>query len=317
MDNRAAYAETGEFYDKHKKKIEKHIKSEGFRDFIKSYDIDTNSFECGMLDWYCKMMSPVYSGMIGNIQATYKSLNSITIDPDSIVKHKNFTQYKNAFSKLSKTMLAIFLAWNIMKLVAIRFADASDGYVALNHKYVLVFTAAILLGIYDDLFTWILQIQESAVKDIYGATKIKFEDIALMVFIKGGVHGLFTAFITFLAFIVFTIVFMYRFVLFGLMYVVGVLAIPTMVNDEFNYFPTWIRTIANNVVTFAMQLITFLLGYKSLIFDYDYDMGASFTVAIAFFILSLAVPSLLGQFGASTGTVRTMSTIAKYAITRR
>lgn len=110
---------------------------------------------------------------------------------------------------------------------------------------------------------------------------------------------------------------MYRFVLFGLLYVVGVLAIPTILNDEYNYFSLWIRQLINNGVTLFLQALSFSLGFQALLKNSEFGQGAFFSVAMAFFILALTIPGILGQLGASSGSGRAIGTLVRYVARKR
>ncbi|MCP1181194.1 conjugal transfer protein TraL [Bacillus sp. 1663tsa1] len=312
-----AYAKKGEFYDQNKKAIEKEIKNKDKQEFIKNYDYKDNYFDCGTFDVSCKVSGLAYESIIGTIKITYDSLKSTVIKPSDITGNKEFKKYKNGFSGLSSTMLAIFLMWQILKIYSMRYVEPDgDGFLAINEKMIMTLTAGVLLGIYDPFINWVLEFQEVIVKSVL-YEPIKMEEVVLMIFIKGSLYGFFIALIVMFVLFVFALAFMYRFVLFGLLYVVGVVAIPTALNDEYNYFSLWIRLFVNNSVTLCLQALTFSLGFMALVKNNAFGHGVSFTVAFAFFILALAIPHLLGQLGASTGTSRAIGQSVRYLSRRR
>jgi hypothetical protein len=308
-------ASEGDFYNRHKSEIESQILIKSQRDLIKKYDYELNDFNCKAFDFTCKMDAAQYKMAIGAIKLSHGGITSFVITPSLITENQVFKEFKNALGGFSTTMLAIFLMWQIMKVVASRYADASDGAIAINDKIIMVVVCAIFLGIYDDFFVWVLQFQEVLVSGVL-KDPVKTEDIILITFINGSTYGMLIAFLIMLVMLVFSIAFMYRFVLFGLLYIVGVVAIPTGVNDEYNYFSLWLRLLINNGVTLFLQALAFSLGFLALIKNNSFSMGASFSVAMAFFLLALAVPSLLGGLGSSSGSSRAIASVVRHAMRR-
>lgn len=326
-----SYAEKGDFYEKNKEKIEAAIPKENkkARQFIESYDYDTNSFDCGMTDFSCSFKSVIFEPIIGTVQMTYDGLKSTVVKPSYITGNETFVKFKNGFKSLSTTLLAIFLMWQTMKAIAVRFADGSESLNAINQKLVTVISLGILLGIYDKFFDYILTIQEILVKAVI-EDPISMYEVVLMILLYGVGYGIFIILILAGVLLIFSVTFMYRFVLFGLLYMVGVLAIPTGVNEEYNYFSLWLRILMNNIVTLFLQALCFSVGFVTLIKNdtfgintslaqnaFGYGVGISFVISLAFFVLALSIPGLLGQLGSSTGTTRAMGSMARYVAMRR
>ncbi|MEB6550212.1 conjugal transfer protein TraL [Heyndrickxia sporothermodurans] len=310
-----SFADTGDFYKDNKKAIEKKVKSKTIRKMIKNYDYDTNTFDCGTLDVMCKLNGFGYSAYIGIVKKTFNGLDIALVKPEYITKNKTFKKYKDGFNALSSSMLVVFLMWQMVKLIAQRYADAEDGMVAINDKLLTVAGAAILLGIYTNFFEWILKFQAYAVEGIL-KDSIKTKDVVLALFTNAE-YGMLLAFFIMLAFLIFPVIFMYRFILFGFLYITGVIAIPTMVNDEYNYFSIWLRLLVNNGITLFLQLLAFIIGITALIKTNDFsNYGGSFLVAMGFFMLAVAVPSLLGNLGASSGVSRGIGTAARHVMRR-
>lgn len=311
-------AEEGDFYKRKKAVIEKELAGkpyENTRDMIKSYDSKTNTFNCGTFDIACEIHSLTLSMEIGMVAKAHETISNMIVKPSAITGNSVFKGYKNGLASFATTMLAIFLMWQVMKIVASRYADSSDGTVAINDKLLMVLTCGILLGIYDDFFIWVLQFQEVVVNAVMN-DPFKKDDLIMIIFLNHFGYGFLMAVIIGAVLFVFSIAYMYRFVLFGLLYVVGVVAIPTGVNDEYNYFSLWLKTLINNGVTLFLQSLCFSIGFQALIKNNIFSKGASMSVALAFFILALAVPSILGQMGASSGSGRAIGTVVRQAMRR-
>lgn len=308
-----AYAKTGDFYNDHKEHFEDLPKQ--IKDVIKKYDYETNTFDCGWTHFYCKYSSFMYENAIGAIKAGLKTGESAIIAPWQITGNQIFNNYKNALKTSAWLMLSIFLAWNIAKIVAHRFADAEDGGVALNEKILKITVLAIILGVYETIFYKILELQYYAVQGVMG-NPVTLEDITITIFKYGSYYGLLMALLIGVTMLIFNIAFIYRFVLFGVLYIMGVVAIPTGINDEYNYFSLWLRLLVSNGVTLFLQALCFVLGVNAMFVQNAFNEGTAVVVAMAFWVLALAIPSLLGNLGASTGTSRAVGSVIR-AVTRR
>src|SRR5699024_8308918 len=96
----------------------------------------------------------------------------------------------------------------------------------------------------------------------------------------------------------------------GLFYTIGPVAIVTMVNDEYNMFSMWLKTIIARFLTLALQGLTEMLS-----FSYASNMDAIFTgdalqsgfqkiISLAFLVVGISLPALLKEFGNSSGSGR-------------
>ncbi|MCM3405458.1 conjugal transfer protein TrbL family protein [Cytobacillus oceanisediminis] len=319
-----AFAETGDFYEKHESEFEKFGYSESYKDFIKKFDSESLTFDCGKFDIDCKLSSIQYSLALGFSNFVATGTQALVLDPDSIVKDKGFTKYKDYLKDLSDIMLAIFIVWQIMIMVARRYGDPDDYPQAMNNKLFLIVSGAIFLGLYEPIFSYILKIQNMATTNLL-QSGLQRDDLFLMIFLYSPqysiVFGLFVGIIN----IIFLIALIYRFVAFAFFYIVGPVAIPTIVNEEFNYFQIWIRAIVNNLVTLFLQSLAFVISLASITGQLDFtknlpmgvDMVIGFLLACVICLFALVIPSYLGNLGASTGTGRTLGKLIRYSVIRR
>ncbi|MGR5971080.1 conjugal transfer protein TrbL family protein [Bacillus paranthracis] len=101
--------------------------------------------------------------------------------------------------------------------------------------------------------------------------------------------------------------FLYRTALAGILFIMGPLAIVTKVNDNLNFYDFWIRLWLATFLTFGMQVLAVTLGFNFLLTPpIGYGENENLFLGLAFFVLALTIPSILGQFGMSTNTTRTM-----------
>lgn len=320
----ATFAEKGDFYDKYKSRFDDANISDDYLDMVKVYDSETNSFECGTLDLQCKVQatSLVWATGLNNFVADATEL--LVLKPHLITEDRAFIRYKNYLKSLSNGMLILFIIWQIMMIVIRRFGDSDDYGQALNQKIILIFGSAILLGLYERIFAEILGIQNAVTSAILqsGLTR---DELLLMVFIYTPEYSIFFSIFLGIINIIFAIALIYRFVALGFFYVVGPVAIPTMVNDEFNYFQIWLRYVVNNIVTLFMQSIAFVLAISAMTGQFTFtrnlpvglDVVAGFLLSTVLCFFALVIPSILGNLGSSTGTGRALGRVARFAVMKK
>ncbi|WP_430510713.1 conjugal transfer protein TrbL family protein [Gottfriedia solisilvae] len=306
-----SYAKEGDFYKKYQSEFDKRIIDPNMIDLVKNYDYKTNSFDCGWTEFTCKVNSIGFQMSLGALKFAYGGLKYTVITPESIMRDEDFKKYKQALGTLSTSMLALFFLWSILSSYAKRFADPSDGFVVYNDKILLTVVACIILFEYDQVFTYLLKFQQYAVSGIIRET-IDNEELVKTLFIYGAEYGMMIAFLIAAILLIFSAAYMYRFALFGLMYMVGPVAIPTITNETYNFFNTWLGIIINNGVTLFLQVLCFSIGLRRFL-----TVGENPLLGIVFFFLALAIPGLLGSFGGGTGTARMGSEVAKHLMRRR
>jgi hypothetical protein len=321
-----ASAEKGDFYDDNKKKIDERF--DGDKDaikFIKAYDPSTNNFDCGITEISCHVMGTYYEMALGFANFVSQGTKVLVLEPDAIVKDKAFTTYKGYLKDLSTIMLSTFLLWQVIILTARRFGDPDDYPQALNGKIFSVVAGALFLGLYEIIFSNILEIQHMAVSAILESGLDK-KQLYLMIFLNSPDYSIVYGFFVGIVMIVFLIALIYRYVAFGFFYVVGPVAIPTIVNEEFNYFNVWLKAIVNNLVTLFCQSICFALALSAMLGKMNFVEGlpgygvqtvVGFLLALVFCFFALAIPSILGNLGASTGTARSLTKVVRYSMMRR
>jgi len=291
--------------------LEENLESKG----LDEYDYDSNSVDCSWYDVSCHVNgSFIFTNMVGMMKLGVNQIKEIINEGFNVITDEA-TDFKDAFQSLSWIMAAIFLMYHAMKITILYIGEPDDGMNVLQEKLWSLLGAGILLGVYPQFYGWILNFVETLNQAIL-TDRIEEYDIAIALAVNGHFYGIIIALFLAIIILVFAISFIYRFALFTLLYITGVLAIPTMINDTFNLFQVWLKTLVNNFITLTLQVVCFTLGFNQLA---SLERGAV-VYSIAFFILALSVPSILNQFGASTGASRAMSsgakTVMRYAARR-
>ncbi|GGJ77394.1 conjugal transfer protein TrbL family protein [Virgibacillus salexigens] len=285
--------------------LEETLKSQG----LDKYNYESNSIDCSWYDVSCHVNgSFIFTNMVGMMKLGIDQIQRI-MDSGFNITGSDATDFKDAFKSLSWIMAAIFLMYQAMKITILYIGDSDDGMNVLQEKLWTVLASGILLGVYPQFYDWIVKLIETVNQAIL-TEQIKEKEIAISLAVNGHFYGIIIALFLAVILVVFAISFFYRFALFTLLYVTGVIAIPTMLNDTFNLFQVWLKTLVNNFITLTLQIVCFTLGFNQLA---SLQKG-TVIYSIAFFILALSVPAILGQFGASTGSSRAMSSGAKSVI---
>ncbi|MEN0645526.1 conjugal transfer protein TrbL family protein [Alkalicoccobacillus gibsonii] len=311
-------AKSGDLYEKYKSKFDAEMDGH-YLDMVKDYDYENNTFDCGKWDLPCHIDSRILTALVGSTKLLYSGIENAVIKPSEITNNSNFRSYANGFQEIAWWMLAVFLVWQIVRIYSIRVGtpNPEDIQEALQQKIVLVVVAGILMGTYHQFVTLILNFQYEAVRAVTGGG-VTQEELASAILINVPAYGIFMAIFLAVVAIVFSIAFIYRFVLFGFCYIVGLAAIPTMLNDEYNYFSIWLRVLITNSVTLFLQTICFSFSLYSMVHKGSFlSTGIDFTVGIAFCFLAIVIPGLLGNLGGSTGTSRMMGTVGRFVTRRR
>lgn len=325
--NTKVYAGEGDFYKRNKdtfKSYENMIGKVHIEQLIKKYDFETNSFNCGTFDIYCNSRSLTYSGIVGASSFASESLKFLIRDPDMIIKDKGLSRFKGYMTTLSRSLLPLFLIWHMMVMALRRMGDPDDYHQAMNQKMLGVFGGAMFLGLYDKIFDMIFNIQNDMLRGIIKETS-NAEAFAVMVFSWGEKYSQVVMLLLVLAMAIFGMIIMYRFVALSFMFMIGPLAIATILNDEFNYFSIWWKYIWNSLVTFLLQAIAYtyciqvLTGQNAYIRSFPLLTQPPIAMSMAFVItmFALTIPSLLGNLGNSSGTGRSIGKVARMMVLKR
>lgn len=190
----------------------------------------------------------------------------------------------------------------------------ADTINVMNDKIVKIAMACILLFSYTAFFKLILAIQYRVNYGIFsylGNAEEVSNDILLNLILTGnGITFVIMVLVYALLIAVLFFQMTYTFALISLYYVVGPVAIVTMVNDEYNMFSTWFRTIISRFLTLALQGLTVVLSFSyASSMEWALDSGGDnvegvFTkiLALSFLIVGISIPSLLKEFGNSSGS---------------
>lgn len=319
-----AHAEAGDFYEKYEEEFDNPIYSDTDREFVEAYDLESNSFDCGITQIYCHANSIIYSSIIGILNFSIDGLGLVVGIKDWFIDEPKFNVYKKYLSQYSTTLFAAFIIYQIMVAYAKNFSNMEDMGNIFSNKFLVIFVGAAFLGLYNDIMKLIISIQNSASTAILKVAVDK-EAFALITFKYSTKYSILIMAVVGIIMVIFLILIGYRFVAFSVMYVLGPVAITTIANDEFNYFNIWFKYIINNAVTLIVQSLCLSFAIGSLTLQFKFlkdlpfliDMVAGIILAASFCLFALAIPMILGQLGASSGTGRAIGKMIRFASQRR
>lgn len=285
-----------------------------FVDLIKDFDYVSGNFDCGKFDILCHIVNFIFVTGTSIINFLVAPLGKLAIEPEKIIDDATFTKFNNNFNSFTTSLLAVFLIFQIMKIYVFRLTNHNDTVSVLNEKIVKVFIAGIFLFSYEYFFQLILTIQYRVNYGIFSyvsnTNEITTNMMLNLLLTPNGIMFVFMvlAYAILLAILFFQMT--YTFALIGLFYVVGPVAVVTMVNDEYNMFTMWLRTIIARFVTLSAQGLCVILSFSyatkiDWIFSMDpMENAFSKIIALSFLIVGITLPGLLKDFGNSSGSAR-------------
>lgn len=171
------------------------------------------------------------------------------------------------------------------------------------------FVAATLIGLYEPLFKVALNFQYLLVSPILNAIEVK-DSTASLIALKGLMVDSSGPIIALplmaLLMVVLTISLFFSLALFIILYIMGPIAIATMVNDDMDFFSLWLRRLVSRILTFLLQSLCIAMCFATL-FHITFDYKEAITdlmLSMAFLLVGLSVPKMLENFGDSSGAGR-------------
>lgn len=275
--------------------------------YLEKYDYETNQFDCKWHEIGCHTNSFLFTTVSGFVYGAIDSFSKFQIDADFVIGNPVYEGYMLNFKSLSWTIAGIFILWQTIKIVILYSGNGEEGMNSLYDKLIAIVTGGILLGVYGQFFDWLLELTHLLTETML-TSPVTHYDIMQVMAVNSVGYGLILMVVVSAILFVFFLSVLYRSVLFVILYITGVLAIPTIVNDQYNFFNLWLKTVVSNILTLTIQLLCFVLGIKTLV----NLQGGNMVIGMIFFIVGLSIPTLLNQFGASTGSAKAVGSSVKY-----
>lgn len=309
------FADEGDYYNNHEEFFSSAPKS--YIDFIKKYDPDQRTVTCGRFEVSCYVYKIALDSGVSAMDFIKELMKKTIISPTDIVGNPAYQAYKEGIFALSKTVLAIFIAFNAAKIMSLRMTDAADAATVWNEKIVSMMVSAFFLFVYDSIIEWILHAQELMMHEIINTINSNDMIINMInnILMGPGLFSIIVILVIGIMLIGMMLQLFYRTAFVAIFYIAGPIAIATKINDTYNFFDFWLKNFIIAFVTLALQLISIAVGLNQFLIPPSYygDTYHMFLGA-AFFILAMTLPTLLGQWGFSTGSARSVASGAKTAV---
>lgn len=320
----STFAEAGDWYTEHKAFFDgltdpRSSKApEAYVDLLKKYNQDAKTIEPGTFDVEGYIYKFMFDQSVSGINFIQNTMTKFVLKPDDLLKDATFNEYKDAVKTLAITVLSVFIMFNMVKILSYRMGDPGDGTTVMNEKIVNIFVVGIFLFLYDQFIYWIINAQDAIISGIItkGIKKeIIADTIASNMLMLPGPMSFIAFLVVAILFIILVLQFYYRVAFVGLLYMFGPIAIATKMNDTYNFFDFWLKTLVSSFLTLILQMAAVAVGISKIyaVPEY-YGDTMSFFVGISMFIVAMVLPSVLGQWGMSTGTTRAVSSGAKTAV---
>lgn len=283
--------------------------AKSMKDFAKKFDTTTGKLKVGKFDVNGHINNVFLSIGTTLVKTSTEPLKHFTIKPGDVLEAPSAKPMMNAFSTLTDTLLVLFLVFQLTKIMLARAIDIGYSGSAIYDKVLKTFVAGTLIGLYEPMFKAIMNIQYLLVSPILNAIEIKDNTAGIIAF-KGlmidGTAPIICLPLVALLLIVVALSLFYSLAMFIILYIMGPVAITTMINDEMNFFSLWIRRLVSRILTLLLQSLCIAMCFATLFhitFNYQ-ETITDLMLAIAFLFVALSVPKMLENFGDSSGAGR-------------
>lgn len=278
-------------------------------DFAKDFNTNTGKLDVSKFDVNGHINNVFLSIGTTLVKTSTEPLKHFTIKPADVLEAPSAKPMMLAFSTLTDTLLVLFLVFQLTKLMLAKAVDIGYSGSAIYDKVLKTFVAGTLIGLYEPIFKAIMNIQYLLVSPILNAIQIKDNTAGIIAF-KGmmidGTAPMICLPLVAILLIVVALSLFYSLAMFIILYIMGPVAITTMVNDEMNFFSLWIRRLVSRILTLLLQSLCIAMCFASL-FHITFKYGETITdlmLGMAFLFVALSVPKMLENFGDSSGAGR-------------
>lgn len=305
-------------YKAYKDEIDKEVENrkkqkiphaEDIRDKAKAYDTSTGKLKVGKFDAEGHVNNIFLSVGKFLVQSSTEPLQKFTLKPSEILDSPSASPLKSAFNNVTDILLALFLIFQLSKIMLSRAIDIGYNGQLIYDKLFKTIVAVILIGLYDPIFKLILSFQYLLVTPILKSIDIS-DNMAGIIALRGLIvdsTGMIIILpLTGILLIVVTLSLFYSLAMLIILYIVGPVAITTMVNEDMDFYSLWLRKVVSRVLTLMLQSLCIAMCFATL-FRVTFSSAETLTdlmLGLAFLFVALSIPKLLENFGDSSGAGR-------------
>lgn len=308
----------GKLYEAYKDEIDDYIKERkkaglstaGLKKTAKNFDTETGQIKSGNpFDVQKHITNLGLKFGKFTIDFATEPLKSFTMKPSDVLDAPSAKPMKDAFNSLTDILIALFLIFQLSKIMLSRAIDIGYNGQLIYDKLFKTISAVVLIGLYEPIFKLILNFQYLIVTPILKSIDIdgKMSSIiSLNALLVDSTGLMFLLPFVGIMIIVVTLSLFYSLALMIILFIVGPLAITTMVNEDMEFFSLWLRKVVSRVLTLMLQSLCIAMSFACLFrvtFNYK-ETVTDYMLGIAFLFVALGVPKLLENFGDSSGAGR-------------
>lgn len=292
-----------------KRKKNKVPHAEDLRDNAKAYDTTTGKLKVGKFDVEGHVNNIFLSTGKFLVKSSTEPLKNFTIKPSKVLDAPSAKPMKDAFNSLTDILIALFLIFQLSKILLARAIDIGYNGQQIYDKIFKTFVATILIGLYEPIFKLILNFQYLLVTPILNSIDVN-DNMAGIIALRGLIVDSMGMIIilplTGVLLVVVTLSLFYSLAMLIVLFVIGPVAITTMINEEMDFFSLWLRKVVSRVLTLMLQSLCIAMCFATM-FRVTFSTTETYTdimLGIAFLFVALSVPKLLENFGDSSGAGR-------------
>lgn len=309
--------EKGGLWKAYKDEIKEEIKkrkdydpnADSMKDFAKKYDTSKGQLDVGKFDVNGHINNFLLQCGSSLIKWGTSLLKDVTIKPSDVLEAPSAQPLMTSFSSLTDMLLALFLVYQVLKIMLVRAVDIGYSGQIIYDKVLKTFVATTLIGLYEPIFKLAMNFQYLLVSPIFKSVEVKDNTASLVAFkslMVDGVAPMIVMAIAGVLFMVITLSMFYSLAMFIILYIIGPVAITTMVNDDMEFFSLWLRKLVGRILTLLLQSLCVAMSFATLMritFKYQQSL-TDIMLGFAFLFVALGVPKMLENFGDSSGAGR-------------
>ncbi|WP_124726713.1 conjugal transfer protein TrbL family protein [Staphylospora marina] len=259
-------------------------------------------FKCGTFDPGCHIDQWLANIAVSTTKKGVEFIANLAKEPSKLLSNTKVREFKGYFEKAAWSFITVFFLFHLVRVLAMYWVD--EDLVLFKRMLVkLIITVTMCTG-----YTWAMTEMTAVANDtMMGFAKLELSvtrtNLLLQVFKIQRGFVIILALIFAILLIIVAIQVAIRAAELAFLFISGPFAIATNLNENFNLFPAWWRSLLSILITQVFQIIMLSLTIQ-LFSDVRIDNDASLTNFIwgmGMMVLTLKSPSYLKELMYSTG----------------
>ncbi|MGR9635281.1 conjugal transfer protein TrbL family protein [Bacillus cereus] len=258
---------------------------------------------CHFEDWIANLAQ-------GAIAESVKLLKSFIVEPNTIIHNDVIGSYFYYIRNFSWTLMLVFFVYKTIEILAINSQDPED----LKRLIRKVIVTGCLAGALSKGFEWLLEMNNMIVKGLT-ETDFNFNNFIVntpLSKIEANTYiALYVILLLFMG-ILFLILAFQQTIRFGELaaaFLLGPIAVASNLNDEFNYFNSWLRNLYALIFTQSIQIFLVVVMVRMFAQADLTDIKTVFAAAAMMFVI-VKMPAVVKEYMYTSGSGRAATGMA-------